>query len=150
MTTIAYRDGVLAADTQTSIHDGCVITPDKSKKILRLSDGSLIAGSGIKRQISDFAKWCETKVGEKPDTEESTIIRISLDGGVIVYDGKTDERDVTGCPFYAVGSGAAAALGAMYAGARADQAVEIAMKVDPWTGGEVDVVRLHDNVVKIA
>jgi len=118
--------------------------PDKSKKIIRLSDGSLIAGSGVKRQISDFAQWFTTQNGEKPEIADASIIRVSLNGTVTVYDGKTDERDVTDCPFYALGSGAGVALGAMYMGARADQAVEIAMKVDPWTSGDVTVEKIND------
>lgn len=37
--------------------------------------------------------------------------------------------------FYAIGSGAKAAMGAMYAGATALGAVEIAAKIDPYTAG---------------
>ena len=143
MTTIAYREGMLAADTATFIHDGATRMPDRTKKIFRLSDGSLIAGSGIKRQISDFANWFESHAsGQRPDVPEATIIRVTKSGTVTIYDGKTDERDVTDCPFYACGSGAMAALAAMEMGARADQAVEIAMKIDPWTGGEVQIERI--------
>jgi ATP-dependent protease HslVU (ClpYQ) peptidase subunit len=142
VTTIAYRDGLLAADTATFIHEGNTRMPDRSKKIRRLSDGSLIAGSGIARQVGDFAAWYETREGSKPDIEHATIIRISKQGTITIYDGKADERDVTDCPFYACGSGAMAALAAMYMGARADQAVEIAMKIDPWTGGEVEMEKI--------
>jgi len=142
MTTIAYRDGILAADTATYIHEGNLRMPDQTTKIFRLSDGSLIAGGGVKRQIVDFAKWFETKEGDKPEIADATIIRVSPNGVITIYDGKTDERDITDCPFYAIGSGAMAALAAMYMGARAEQAVEIAMKLDPWTGGEVVCERI--------
>lgn len=143
MTTIAYRDGILVADTATFIHDGMTRMPDRSKKIFRLNDGSLIAGSGIKRQISDFAQWFDSKSNApRPEITEATIIRVAKSGTITIYDGKSDERDVTDCPFYACGTGAMAALAAMYMGARADQAVEIAMKLDPWTGGELHIEKL--------
>lgn len=136
MTTIAYRDGILASDSDTFTHEGYIRMPGKSKKIIRLSDGSLIAGSGIKRQISDFALWCETKEGTKPSIDDATILKVTKTS-ITIFDGKTDERDVTDCNFYAIGSGAMAALAAMYMGATAEQAIEVASKFDPWTGGEI-------------
>lgn len=142
MTTIAYRNGILAADTATFIHEGNTRVPEGSgRKIVRLSDGSCVAGSGIKREISEFARWCETgnNPEKRPSFDLSTVIRVWPDGRGEVYDGKYDERDISGCEFYAIGSGSAAALGAMYAGASASEAVQIAMKIDPWTDGEVQI-----------
>lgn len=46
-------------------------------------------------------------------------------------------------PFAAIGSGVKAALGAMYAGASAAQAVRIAAQVDPYTDRRVRTMRLH-------
>jgi ATP-dependent protease HslVU (ClpYQ) peptidase subunit len=44
--------------------------------------------------------------------------------------------------FYAVGSGAAAALGAMYMGANAEEAVKVAKDIDVFTGGKVVTLKL--------
>lgn len=42
----------------------------------------------------------------------------------------------------ALGSGSVAAMGAMLAGADAKTAVKIASKLDPYTGGKIDVVKV--------
>jgi len=44
-------------------------------------------------------------------------------------------------PFFAMGSGKEFALGAMGQGASAEQAVDVAMRFDPGTGGEIMVLR---------
>jgi ATP-dependent HslUV protease subunit HslV len=44
-------------------------------------------------------------------------------------------------PFYAFGSGKEPALGAMFAGADAETAIEAAIQFDPHTGGEITVLR---------
>lgn len=139
MTTIVYRDGVIAADTATFIHDGNLRAPFRASKLFRLSDGSVIGGAGLCRDIVRFGKWLETRSGERPTMgNDYTIIQALPDGCVVIHDG-SDEREITG-PFCAAGSGAMAAYGALFMGATAREAVEIAMKLDPWTGGEVEVV----------
>lgn len=145
MTTIAWRDGILAADTATFIHEGNTRVPEgAARKITRLRDGSLIAGSGVRREINVFAHWYDSGCDpdKKPEFDNVTVLHVSHGGCVTIHDGKYDEREIGSCPFYAMGSGAAAALGAMHAGATAAEAVAIAMLIDPWTGGEIQVERL--------
>ena len=52
MTIIAYRDGVMAADTAT--WQGGVMIGDRSKKIMRTPEGFLIACAGELSVISEF------------------------------------------------------------------------------------------------
>lgn len=142
MTTIAYRDGVLAADTATWINDGNVRCPGRTGKLRRLSDGSLYSGAGASAQIEEFGNWLESGCkGDKPKADDISVLHIRLDGTIVLYAGEL-ERVAGEAPFYAVGSGASAALGAMMAGASAAEAVRIAMEVDPYTAGEVDVLHL--------
>lgn len=47
-------------------------------------------------------------------------------------------------PFLALGSGSKAALGALYMGADAVRAVEIARLADAYTGGPIQTMRLCD------
>lgn len=149
MTTIALRYGSLAADTSTYIHEGNLRMPfDGSQKIHRLSDNSLVAGSGIKRQIADFVLWCENgEQQERPSIDEATIIRVWPNGKASIFDGKSDERDISSCEFYAIGSGAGIALGALAMGATAEQAVEIASRFNPWTGGQIQVEHVTEHVI---
>jgi hypothetical protein len=68
------------------------------------------------------------------------------------------EGDVYCCPepvldysrvgFYAVGSGAKAALAAMHCGKSAIEAVRIAARIDPYTGGHVVHMKLPDQPAK--
>lgn len=145
MTTIAFRNGIMAADTSTYIHEGNLRMPsDRSTKLRRLSDGSVVGAAGVRRQISDFVAWYEKgQDGPRPSIDLATIIHCFPDGRVSVYDGSYDERDVTNCEFYACGSGAMAALAAMSMGASAEQAVKVAMLYDPWTGGEVQTEKVY-------
>lgn len=139
MTTIVYRDGLMAADTASFTHEGNLRAPFRVSKLRRLSDGSVIGGAGMRRDIVRFGEWLETRNGERPTTgNEYTIIQALPDGRVVIHDGP-DEWEVRGV-FCAAGSGAAAAYGALFMGASAREAVEIAMKLDPWTGGDVEIV----------
>ena len=61
--------------------------------------------------------------------------------GAVLVDDRFLEHPIT-LPFFAIGSGADYAIGAMAAGVFPDRAVQIAAQYDPKTGGGVDVVKL--------
>jgi hypothetical protein len=48
--------------------------------------------------------------------------------------------------WFAIGSGAHAALGALYAGKTLEEAVQISCKVDPWSGEPIQILRLNPEV----
>lgn len=147
MTTIAYRHGVMAADTRA--YAGFNAALGRKTKIRRLDDGTLIGCStnqvGLGEAVID---WYVR--GAKPDdTPKSAEISLSL--LVVKPTGEawfaSDGFLLSGpihADFFAVGSGQAVAHGAMHMGASAQEAVEIACKVDVWSCLPVIALR-HDS-----
>ena len=70
--------------------------------------------------------------------EDFDIVILHSDGKIQCSDGAGIIEDIHE-PFYAIGSGTKCALAAMHCGKSATEAVEIAMKIDPHTGGKVQV-----------
>lgn len=142
MTTIAYRDGVLAADSQSNSGRGLIV-PGSAKKVHAIADGRLVAFSGAFAEGVAFVRALEKGLTELPVLNETTVLIVQMDGSLILHEGETwHEQDGE---FYAMGTGAAAALGAMHAGADAVKAVEAACKVDPNSGGRVHAFRIGQN-----
>lgn len=141
MTTIAYRDGMLAADSRVTA-DGW-IPPYRDHKIEKLPDGRLLGFSGNPYFLDEFRRWLvNDETFRMPDLkDEAKALVVSLDGNVTLY--QFTGRFEVSAPFVAVGSGFPAALAAMYAGADAKRAVEIAALLDDNTGGEIDVLFLN-------
>lgn len=142
MTTIAYRDGVLAADTLVTERDRRV---GFATKIFRT--GPVLWGTTGCLQHRDVVRtWLEAACpGDTPNME--TRKNASSDA-VLIFSGRLicfDEHGADSMPlpeFYAKGSGAAFALGAMAHGASAEEAVRAAMQLDLYTGGDITVLRL--------
>lgn len=138
MTTIAYRDGVLAADTALSRGDslhGRVVKVGKSPS------GLLGGACGDATFTHAFVGWLEAEQGERPkpqDRDGGTAVLIHQDGRIecIEHGGSF----VVEAAYWAIGSGRPEALGAMFAGAGAEVAVRAAMAHDAHTGGDVTVV----------
>lgn len=142
MTTIAYKGGVLAADTlgtRNGMRDGV------STKILA-RDGLLAGAAGASQYCRAFRDWfAKGCIGECPnmgdpekDWGEGFVIR--PDETIITFGPSAAWVDKPYGGLQAWGSGAEIALGAMAAGATADQAVAIAMKYDTKSGGEITVL----------
>jgi 20S proteasome alpha/beta subunit len=137
MTTIAYRDGVLAADTQMTA--GGWIRPGRAKKLMRLEDGTLLGICGT--YATALKAMSQAAAGEDVKTvEDDTVVRIAPDGSIDIFQAGASYA-LEGAEFYAWGSGHSVALGAMHAGASAEEAVRIATLVDNETGGDVVSVR---------
>lgn len=140
MTTIAYRDGVLAADTLAS-SDGIRIR--HSPKLDVLSDGSWLATKGNSGHGRALLDWLESgKAGPQPggDDQGSGGVCIRPDGTIEAYEAGVYEI-LTGADYWAWGSGQQIALGAMHAGADAQGAVAAAITHDVYSGGEITVLR---------
>lgn len=139
MTTIAYRDGILAADRQLT---GGSVADCETTKVARNAAGDLAGFAGPAAYIYRFLDWFQG--GEKhdaplPDKEEGgegVIVR--ADGSIEVYDRNGKSRIVA--KTYAFGSGLQVAYGAMLHGASAAEAVVAASKYDIYTGATVDTV----------
>jgi ATP-dependent HslUV protease subunit HslV len=136
MTTIACDGKSMAADGASSAYE--VIHCTKRKKLSRLSDGSIIGTSGGHVDREAFREWLENG-GKAPKVVDFSALRLMPDGRILYY-GDTLEGCEVDTPA-AVGSGSQFAIGAMEAGLSAKRAVEIASKRDPWTGGQITMMR---------
>lgn len=142
MTTIAYRNGVLAADTRMCLGDNLLGT---TVKIARNANGDLAGAAGDATYNFAFLKWFTGLESTPPPEAKQTDNNI--DRGVIfrkngvieVYEPRGQFQVVA--PYYAFGSGRPEALGAMYAGADAETAVRAASAHDAFTGGDVTILR---------
>jgi ATP-dependent HslUV protease subunit HslV len=141
VTTIAYKDGVLAADTvmyQGGTMMGNVI------KIARRDDGDMAGAAGNANFNALFIAWF--LAGENGEPPKATESERHHDRGVIFRKaGGIDVFEVNGsfrceAEYFAFGSGMDYALGAMFAGAGAGTAVRAAVKHDPHSGGDVTVL----------
>jgi hypothetical protein len=143
MTIIAYRDGVLAADT--AAHNGatriCGVT-----KIARREDGVLAGASGGPDFMGEFLRWVRGEKSERPtpikDSDGTDMGALFFpDGRIEIYESNGMFEITPG--YYAMGSGRDQALGAMFLGAGAVQAVRAAIAHDAYCGGEITVLRHH-------
>lgn len=140
MTTIAYRDGVLAADTLTTRGATAIVGVTKvAKGGTRM--GGACGGAGF---CSEWLAWIRE---ERPEPPEAKCVDDCNDVGMVVHaDGRLEIYEPSGAytietPYYAFGSGRDQALGAMFAGADAETAVRAACEHDVYTGGPVTVLR---------
>lgn len=132
MTIIAYRDGIMASDsgvTSGNIKFGWV------KKIIKTKGGLLVGASGTISGITNLIN-ISADAEKITDINFEELIEKEINGFIV-------EKDETvwclshsiipfklEAPFHAEGSGAPVALGAMYMGANASQAVEAAIQFD--------------------
>jgi ATP-dependent HslUV protease subunit HslV len=142
MTVIAYRDGLLAADSLATA--GHVIT-GRIQKIWRFDDGRLLGGAGGAGDMRSFVAWAlggcagHWECQDKENGFSALVVR--AEGEVVIYD--AEGRDcLVEAEFIARGAGAELAIGAMAMGARADQAVEVACRYSVWCEGPVQTARL--------
>ena len=142
MTTIAYKDGVLSTDSQVSAGSCYSYHIDK---LVRVDEHDCwLSMCGTVAHFKDFLRWFRADEEDRdeievPEFEPDSFGAVVLfdDGRVHMYDEQFDYLDHPADKPLAVGSGAAAALGAMYAGVSAADSVRIASLIDLATGGEV-------------
>lgn len=143
MTTIVYRDGTLAADT--AVYDrGCYC--GETVKIVRSTDGWMGGATGYLGDSARIKEWILR--GSCTDTppeisEHSEGLLISPDG-VVEWIGPKWQRSVMAGRFFAAGSGFRIAMGAMAAGASAEEAVMICAELDDSTRYPITVLRLKE------
>lgn len=143
MTTIAYRDGVLAADTRATddeYHPGIY----RCEKLFR-KDGAIIATAGDDAPGMIFVDWygSNKKPPERLIAGDADFCCLVLSPAGLFWYNKWCRANKVMDAFYAIGSGAAYAIGAMKFGATAEEAVKCAMEFDCYTGGDVTTMRLE-------
>jgi 20S proteasome alpha/beta subunit len=146
LTTIVYRAGILAGEQR--VVDGESIMPGTYQKVFKNDKGWLwgCAGeTGPMWAFNDFMR--EFKPDKLPNAKmpragSYDAIVIDPKGQIyLIENGWTQALPET-VEFYAIGAGMEAALGALYHGATAVEAVECAIKANRSSGGNVDFVML--------
>lgn len=160
MTTIAYRNGVMSADSRVVAGHRVIGSVQKVFRVEGLcarflgagSAGDLgaalvgVAGRAEKREL--FMEWIEGR-GARSDMKEiddkndfeAIIVFSDTPGTIRTFDISCVPVDIE-AEFYGIGSGAEFALGAMEAGAGPESAVEIAIRRDVYSGGAIQTINL--------
>lgn len=137
MTTVAYKDGVIAADSLVTADGARVGTVEKIGKI----KGIFYGASGNLALMQKFGTWIRGGMkGDPPEVKENEGEAFVIHGNHVVTfcHAGTDCMKVER---FASGSGWRTALGAMDAGADAEMAVRVAIKSDTASGGGITVLR---------
>lgn len=140
MTTIVYRDGVLAADSLATMGDTKI--HGRYMKIRRIGD-HLVGTAGSVADSENFIIWLKSgDVDVPPPKGNYSALIVDPRGRVREIENGSVLPVPRGAKFFAIGSGAPYALGALYAGATAAEAVKIAAKIDTNTGLPVKTLKL--------
>lgn len=141
MTTIVadLRAGVMVSDSCVS-EDFAPWVP--GTKVFRVN-GDLFGFSGDVNQREKWLKWHRGgRKTPRPKLNDFTGLLLRPDGVFSIHTDGLELHIERG--FHAIGSGAAAALGAMLAGADAKKAVEIACQIDNHSRGDICVFELKE------
>lgn len=143
MTTIAFRDGIIASDGLATYGDSKV--PADMRKLFCLTDGSVAGVSGSEGLWRRVLAWIESdRVEPQPsatDDNRYTVAVLKPNGDVEIFE--DGYHFIEPSDFMAYGSGQAAALGALHAGCSAEEAVRIATLVDKNSGGTVRAIKVE-------
>jgi len=147
MTTIAIKDGVVASDSMQTGYFIDQVNAVKTKKLKRISDCQtvIVGGAGTFSEVHQFMDWVEYSCNKEDyissNDRDSTLFVVDSEG-VWKYD--TYYKPIYSGKMSAFGSGAQFAMGAMMAGATAEEAVRIAIELDTNSGRDVVTLRLED------
>lgn len=135
MTTIAYRDGIMASDSLGV--RGPTRMNGTIQKIWKLPDGSLVAGAGFMLQFHKSILQAKTyKDIQSPPDKDTMILHVSSNGTLRIL--QEDIWVELGSPaYYAIGSGDDIAMGALHHGATAAEAVLAAAQSDIYTDDRI-------------
>jgi 20S proteasome alpha/beta subunit len=142
MTTIAYKDGVIAYDSRVT--NGNSITHDDFDKCQEVKGVKFVFAG----YVCDYSKLIGAWFGE-PVTGTVECSALVFDGESLCYAAYNAEHGLCKTPIwlerpYVIGSGSDHAMTAMDMGANAYKAVEMAAKRDTSTGGTIRTVLLAE------
>lgn len=143
MSTVVYRDGILAADRQIT-GDNMIL--GKVQKIFVAGD-CLVGITGAYSDAVAFVRWAETGFDPKrrPNTERDVeAVVVQRDGSFHVRTSPLWIEEPITTDYYASGSGSHIAIGALAMGADPAKAVQVACEYDIFSGGGIDVLTIKD------
>ena len=139
MTTICANLTTMCADRRTT--GGAMFSTTKVKRI----NGSLYGGAGCLENILHFFAWIQNPDElKKPEASDETFFEIlELNKSGLYYWSRQLIPIRIEDDFYAIGSGAGYALGALAHGATLQGAIRTAARWDECTGTEIQTLRLR-------
>jgi ATP-dependent HslUV protease subunit HslV len=145
MTTIAYRDGVLASDSRATYDDWtqskCIKLYRAKSKVDPVKGDVLVGTAGHSSASLLFLDWLE--VGGEPRLHDRGVNEMTEFECLIVHKSgiwvgdRLCRLEKLEEDFWAAGSGRQAALAAMHCGKSAIDAVRMACRIDSFSGGRV-------------
>ncbi|MGA0595606.1 hypothetical protein [Enterovirga sp. CN4-39] len=116
-------------------------------KIHSATGGRLAAAAGRASYNGAFLRWADIMDGDPPEAKSDddchdTGIIFERDGRIMLFE--PDGWFEASAPYFAIGSGRDQALGAMFMGAGAEDAIRAAIAHDVWTNGDVVTLRHGD------
>lgn len=142
MTIVAVRDGVLAVDSYIGSGRAGNGRMVKWARVHERHGGGFVACAGDAAPGQQFIRSFESSADpmERPaEGADIAAIWLRADGSVREWSIGWLEYEAE---FYAIGSGTAEALGAMAAGATAEQAAYIACRFRGDCGGDISVLKV--------
>ena len=155
MTTIAWKNGVLASDSRVTVESeaggsrsfNCdklfrkrVMFNGREQEVLLATAGEAAAGELFVEWFGSTKEASEMRDSFVLGQADFTILIVTEDG--LFEADKWCKLSPVKEDVYAIGSGSKVALGAMAAGASAARAVEIACKYDPYSAAPIHTMRL--------
>lgn len=141
MTCIVYRAGVLAGDTQATQGELCSFGPKiwTNGTIAIGSGGDFVAASKFETWVKKtHPSWLWDFTKKRPSfTDDDAFISLILHKTGIYEVNQTMIPCKNPAEYYAIGTGAEVAMGALFAGASARSAVYAAIHHSLHTGGKV-------------
>ena len=141
MSTIAYRDGILASDSLVTDGDR---REGFMRKLFRLADNRMVGFVGDAGYMEQFLAWVDGR-GPCPDHEDGRTMEalIIAPSGAMTWVDNCGRRLAFDANYAALGSGAAYAYGALAFGASAEDAVRAAIVHDVHSGGTIVTMSLE-------
>lgn len=147
MTVIAYRDGVIAADSLEVFNNKGVVWRSNSKKLYKLPSGAVHGWAGESSACEKMAALL--READKTDCKLPNVRLKNIEG--IFVDGRMNAFFFDGSWWYplkkkdymAVGAGYVPAFAAMDNGADAVTAVKTAIKRNAFCGGRIQKLTVN-------
>lgn len=160
MTTIAYRDGILASDSKMTANGTYVGNYEKVLKVISVEKQSwfdkllkrdpitttyLVGCCGVVNDIQDYMEFIFSDGPQPTGDLNCLIVTIEEETReILLYESGAAIGMKIDSDYVATGSGSEVALGALYQGATAVEAVEAAIHHDNMSGGKIQTVSFND------
>lgn len=139
MTTIAYKDGIIAYDSRVT-ENGNIVDDNYSK--MRVCDGVMFFLCGNLDHVDKFVEHYMNSDKHDDLDVDAFIVQEGELLSTTFIDDHIETLQMRRDHCYSIGSGSHYALGAMDCGKSAREAIKVAMKRDAYTGGKINTYRI--------